>query len=57
MEDIKTKYMEISRQIFSVNGTSKDLISEKGKIKCKNMIKQYKNDQHWWCYKRKHKIT
>ena len=57
MEDIKTKYMEISRQIFCVNGTSKDLISEKGKIKCKNMIKQYKNDQHWWCYKRKHKIT
>ena len=25
-------------------GTNKDLVSEKGEIKCNNIIKQYKND-------------
>ena len=35
--------------------TSKDLVSEKEEIKCNNMIKRYKNDYPWWCYKRKHK--
>ena len=33
-------------------GTSKDLLSEKEKIKCNNMIKGYQNDWHWQCYER-----
>ena len=28
----------------SAYGTSKDLVTEKEKIKCKNLIKRYKND-------------
>ena len=28
---------------------------KKEEIKCNNVIKQYKNDSFWWCYKRKHK--
>ena len=35
--------------------TSKDLVSEKEEIKCNNIIKPWKNDWLWWCYKRKHK--
>ena len=34
--------------------TIKDLVSEK-EIKCSNIIKGYKNDYIWWCFKRKHK--
>ena len=37
--------------------TSKDLVSEKEEIKCNNIIKPWKNDWLWWCYKRKHKRT
>ena len=37
-------------------GTSKDLVSEKEEIKCNNIIKQYRIDSLWWCYKRKHRI-
>ena len=37
-------------------GTSKNLISGKEVIKCDNIIKQYKNDELWLSYKRKHKI-
>ena len=35
--------------------TSKDIVSEKEEIKYTNIIKWYKNDWRWWCYKRKHK--
>ena len=37
--------------------TSKDQVSGKKVIKCNNIIKQYKNDELWWCFKRKHKRT
>ena len=30
-------------------GTSIDLVSEKGEIKCNNIIKQYRNYSLWWC--------
>ena len=38
-------------------GVSKGLVSEKEEIKCKNIIKQYKSNQIWRYYKRKHKRT
>ena len=38
-------------------GTSRDLGCEKDKIKCSNIIKHYKNNWLWWCYKRKYKKT
>ena len=38
-------------------GTSKDLVTETEGIKCNNILKRYKKDQLWWCYKRKHKRT
>ena len=34
-----------------VYGTSKDLVSEKEDIKYCNIIKQYKKDWIWCCYK------
>ena len=37
------------------HGTCKDLICKKEKIKRDNIIKQYKNNQKWLYYKRKHK--
>ena len=27
---------------------SKNIVSEKGEIKCNNIIKQYKNESLWW---------
>ena len=38
-------------------GTSKDLVSEKEEIKCKNIIRWYKKWLNRWCYKRKNKRT
>ena len=33
------------------------LVNEKEEIQCNNIIKWYKNNYLWWCYKRKHKRT
>ena len=37
--------------------TSKDLVFKKEEIKCKNIIKQYKNVYLWLYYKTRHKRT
>ena len=38
-------------------GVGRDLLSKKQEVKYNTIIKRYKNDQNWWCYKRKHKRT
>ena len=38
-------------------GASKNLTGRKEEIKCKYIMKQYKNYYLWWYCKRKHKIT
>ena len=38
-------------------GANNDPVIEKDEIKCNNIIKRYKNDLLWWCYKIKHKRT
>ena len=40
-----------------VHRMSKDIVSEKEEIKCSNIIKRSENDEIWWCYKRKNKIS
>ena len=39
------------------HGTSKDLVSKKEGMRCKNIIKQCKNVWLWLYYKRRHKRT
>ena len=36
-------------------GTIKNLATEKVEIEYNNIVKLYKNDKLWWCYKRKHR--
>ena len=37
------------------HGTSQNLVCKKEETKCSNVIKQYKHDELWWCYKRNYK--
>ena len=38
-------------------GMNKDLVYKKEEIKCNNIMKQYKNVQFWFYYKRRHNRT
>ena len=38
-------------------GKNEKIIYKKEEIKSNKIIKQYKNDWLWWCYKRKYKRT
>ena len=55
------KYGKRMQSINSIEtyryGKSRELAYVKKEIKCNNIIKKYKNDWLWWCYKRKHKRT
>ena len=39
------------------HGTSRDLVCKKEETQGNNKIKQHKNEQFWWCYKREYKMT
>ena len=49
---IKKEYSQLILQRHAY-GTNKDILYENEQINCNNIIKNTKNDQLWWCYRRK----